>query len=140
MADPETELAQLKTLVSQMRLTMGKMEVALGAIGEAIVWTDRKGAIQWCNRTFDQLMPLPHVRVLGLPLVEALPLLQDGQAVPRAEHPMSLLMGGRDRVEGRYQFQRHGRPVPVNVTGSPALVGEGDVDLIYVFVLRAEGA
>ena len=36
-------------LINELRTTLGKMEMAFSTIAEAIVWTDAKGRIEWCN-------------------------------------------------------------------------------------------
>jgi two-component system sensor histidine kinase/response regulator len=48
------ENRDLEIIIKELRATLGKMELALGSIDEAIVWTEEDGSIQWCNTTFDQ--------------------------------------------------------------------------------------
>lgn len=97
--------ANLTGLVEQLRATLGKMEVALGAIADAIVWTGKDGKVQWCNAAFDQLVNKPHILVVGENLVELLPLKQIGQLVPPESFPdVRVLRGEYEATE--YEFQQ----------------------------------
>ena len=40
--------------LQELRATLGKMEIALGAVDTPIVWTDEHGIIQWCNKSFNR--------------------------------------------------------------------------------------
>jgi diguanylate cyclase (GGDEF)-like protein/PAS domain S-box-containing protein len=83
-------------LVDQLRGTLGKMELALSAIDESIVWTDEAGRIQWCNDTFERLVGRPRIVIVGTALPELLPLEHEGHPVARAVHPVNL-----PQIEGR---------------------------------------
>ena len=93
-------------LVSQLRTTLGKMEVALDAVAEAIVWTDEQGNIQWCNAWFEALVGRRQLMLLGVSLLEALPLKQQGQAVPEAAHPSHISLVEQQHGAGFYEFRQ----------------------------------
>jgi PAS domain S-box-containing protein len=93
-----------KHKVRELRATLGKIEVALGAISDAIVWTDRTGRIQWCNKPFDDLIGSPHIINLGKSLVERLPLQEHGTHLPDQGHPVNLILQGKKNIEGYYEF------------------------------------
>ncbi|GAB6190946.1 SpoIIE family protein phosphatase [Desulfocastanea catecholica] len=79
-------------VIDELRQTIGKMEVALGEIEDAIVWTDGTGEVRWCNKAFDQLVGRDHLSILGADLSELLPLTSPGIAVDDAGHPIQQLL------------------------------------------------
>jgi len=96
-------------LVDQLRATLGKMELALSAIDESIVWADETGRIQWCNETFERLVGRPRITIVGTALPEVLPLEQDGQAVARAFHPVNLARTAGRPLTGTYEWRTEDR-------------------------------
>jgi len=99
---PKEENNQL----SELRSTLGKMEVALGSISDAIVWTDHTGRIQWCNKSFDELVECPHIEILGKSLAELLPLRQHGTPLPDKGHPANLILQRKTDINGYFEFAR----------------------------------
>lgn len=65
LSDLELDERDLEIIIKELRSTLGKMELALGSINEAIVWTGEDAGIQWCNATFDRLMGKSHIAILG---------------------------------------------------------------------------
>ncbi|HHF0526203.1 TPA: diguanylate cyclase [Legionella anisa] len=67
-------MEQVDELINPLRHTLSKMELALGTINEAIIWTDETGLVQWCNKTFDHLINRRHIEILGSNISQLLPL------------------------------------------------------------------
>ncbi len=61
-------------LVTELRRTLGRLESALGEIGEALVLVNRSGEIQWTNASFDALVGQSRLAILGQKLHAVLPL------------------------------------------------------------------
>ncbi|UKO97805.1 sensor histidine kinase [Nostoc sp. UHCC 0870] len=93
-------------LVDKLRATLGRMEVALGTIIDAITWTDENGKINWSNATFDHLVGKNRFQVLGANLLDLLPLTQQGQAVPKNLHPLSRALQHQLNATDVYEFQK----------------------------------
>jgi PAS domain S-box-containing protein len=91
--------------LDRLRTTLGKMEIALGTVNEAIAWTDSQGKVKWCNLTFDRLVKTPHILIVGKYLSELLPLKQSGESVPLVEHPVNLALKNQSKGQACYEFQ-----------------------------------
>ena len=98
-------MTDLNNQVKELRATLGKMEIALGNVDAAIVWTDSQGRIQWCNSTFDRLVSKPHILVLGQQLTDLLPLTINGEIVSQDLHPVAIAIETQSKNQGIYQFQ-----------------------------------
>lgn len=94
----------LEIRISQLQATMGKMEKALGSIDESIVWANSKGEIEWCNSSFDKLVGIIHIKLIGRMLEEVFPLVSLETEPPLAIHPFrQVLETGKD-FRGYFQF------------------------------------
>lgn len=80
-------------LVDSLRTTLGRLEVALDAVAEAIVWVDEDGRVSWCNNAFDALLDRMRLENLSMDIVELLPLADDDGPLARDQHPGLLVMG-----------------------------------------------
>ncbi len=103
-------VADASLVVDQLRTTLGKMEIALDAVTDAIVWTDEKGQIQWCNALFESLLGQRQLMLLDKNLLKVLPLYysgQDnaGQAVDEAFHPLSFALTEQINGTNCYEFK-----------------------------------
>ncbi|ESA38992.1 multi-sensor hybrid histidine kinase [Leptolyngbya sp. Heron Island J] len=99
-ADPKALENQLHTL----RKTLGKMEVALDAVTDAIVWTDERGRIQWCNALFEKLVQKQQLMLLSKNLIDVLPLSQSNQVLSSTEHPGNLALSQQCQGTNFYDF------------------------------------
>jgi PAS domain S-box-containing protein len=122
----------LTGLVNQLRSTLGKMEVALGALTDAIVWTGSNGKVQWCNGAFDRLVNQPHILVLGAKLSDLLPLTQANQLVATTHYPDARLLNG-DFETTEYEFYRNQELRFLEISGNSVNLSDS---LSAVLVIR----
>lgn len=94
------------SLVDKLRATLGRMEVALGTIIDAITWTDENGKVNWSNATFDHLVGKNRFQVLGANLLDLLPLTQQGQVVLEHLHPVSHALQHQLNGTDVYEFHK----------------------------------
>jgi len=108
-----------RTVITQLRDTLGKMETALDAIEEAIVWTDASQSVHWCNAAFERLLDRSRVQTLGRPLWRLLPLSEHGALLPPEAHPAHRILRERRPFRGLYGFAgKEGGPLTVEVSGT----------------------
>ena len=101
--------------VDELRTKLGKLEVALSAIVDALVWIDGEGRVQWYNAPFRRLVDRPDATVLGARLVDLLPLEEGGDPLPLHAHPVHLALNGRPNAVGSYEYRGGGQPVVLEV-------------------------
>lgn len=121
----------LTGLVNELRATLGKMEVALGAIADAIVWTGSDGKIQWCNAAFDKLVNQPHILVLNVRLSDLLPLTQAGEYIESEFYPNVKILEG-DYQPTEYEFQQDNDLLIVEISGNCFALPEGEKSAVLV--------
>ncbi len=115
----------LAIVIKELRATLGKMELALGSIDEAIVWTGEDGVIQWCNTTFDRLVNRSHLSVLGCPLCTLVPLTKGGTVLLETEHPVYQVLS-QNYSTGEYEFQQESHLLILEIAGSFVELKNGD--------------
>jgi signal transduction histidine kinase/ActR/RegA family two-component response regulator len=77
-----------RELVAQLRTTLGRLEAALGAVEEALAFTDLDGNVEWTNASFDRFVGLSRLQCLGRSLSGILPDRQPQHpAGPQAGQP-----------------------------------------------------
>lgn len=111
--DPESN--PLGPVVGRLRGTLGKMEIALGSIAEAIAWTDGEGKILWCNRAFDVMVGQHHLFNLGAHLVERFPLSKEGRLLEEEKHPVREAMAFATNLDGVFEYLPPGKDHPLYV-------------------------
>ena len=86
-----TLMVDNREVIRGLQTTLGRMEIALGAIREAILWTSEEGTIIWCNKSFDNMVGLPHISILGANVVDVFPLENESGPIPIDQHPCQKL-------------------------------------------------
>lgn len=113
----------LQHAIRDLRLTMGKMEIALGLIDEAIVWINDECAVEWCNGVFDQLIGKSHIEIIGAPITDLLPLEELGTGA-QVVHPAARVLQRKEMHRACYQVAASQLPVelvamPLNFPRQP---------------------
>ncbi|MBW4448223.1 MAG: PAS domain S-box protein [Spirirestis rafaelensis WJT71-NPBG6] len=122
----------LTGLVNQLRATLGKMELALGAIADAIAWTGQDGKVEWCNAAFDKLVNKPHILVLNAKLSGLLPLKQAGITVSPEFYPDLKVLRGEYQAAEEYEFQQDDRSLILEICGNFAELPGGNKSAVMV--------
>lgn len=119
--------------IRQLQTTLGKMEVALDSIFDAIIWTDSQGKIQWCNRGFAQLIGRPAVLALGSDLFELMPLELEGRRIGRDEHPIHRIVDESKPMASVYHYRQPDRLLALEISISSVDFTGSDSSRVVVF-------
>jgi PAS domain S-box-containing protein len=121
-----------QNIVNNLRATLGKMEVALGAIEEAIAWTDQDGKIQWSNKTFDTLVNRSRFQILGAKLCDLFPLTKDGENIPVAVHPVNIALQGKLKGTSNYEFRQGSKLLILEISWASLKLQEQGTSAVLV--------
>lgn len=102
--------------VDRLQATLSKMEIAWGAIADAVVWIGEDRRVQWCNPAFERLVNQPQTSILGSPVECLLPLTQAGCPIPPDSYPNIRLQKGEYRVT-EYEVQQQESSLVVEISG-----------------------
>ena len=107
-------------IIKDLRRTLANMELALGTVEEAIVWTDAQGLILWCNTVFDRLVDRLHILVLGNSLQSLLPLNQPdfSCSIKLSFHPFERAMKTEASGQDIFGYYLKGQPILLEITWS----------------------
>jgi signal transduction histidine kinase/CheY-like chemotaxis protein len=120
--------------IQELRSTLGKMEIALGAVDSAIVWTNAEGRIQWCNKSFDRLVGKLHIMILGKELPSLLPLHYDGILVPADKYPVALAKEKKGKISECYECYLREKGLILEVTSTYVEIALNDPKEISIVI------
>ncbi|MBI3332817.1 MAG: PAS domain-containing protein [Candidatus Omnitrophica bacterium] len=123
---------RLEQATHELRSAMGKMDLALGAIEESIIWVDSAGRIQWCNGPSDRLIGKPHTQVLGGEISRLLPLAQNGRAVAQELHPFNRALKNSAPATDTYELQQGDRSRLLEISATPVELEKGQRSVVLV--------
>ena len=123
-------MSREKQIINGLQTTLGKMELAFGAIQEAILWTNLEGTILWCNKAFDKLLSRPHISLLGAKVFDVFPLEKDGLPVSLDQHPYKQLDENRSLTDNIFVFKRTNKSISVEISGSKSELGSSGTIVI----------
>lgn len=116
--------------IRKLRATLGKMEVALDAVANAIVWTDGEGNIQWCNALFEALVQRKKITFLGKPLLKLLPLKRNGQLLCSEDHPVQIVLNQQASGLDFFEFHQNNLEKILEVDWSPVAFGKEELSAV----------
>jgi signal transduction histidine kinase len=95
-------MASTPDKLNELRATLSKMEVALGAVEHSIIWTNSIGEIRWCNASFESFCGQLRVFLLGQMLTEKLVLYRAGEIINQTQHPVNIALSSKQSGQEKY--------------------------------------
>ena len=122
----------VNTQLNELRATLGKMEVALDAVANAIVWTNDRGQVQWCNKLFESLVGRRRLMLLGNALLELLPLKRHQIDLAVEHHPAQIALTQQESGGGFYEFQNAENYYVLEIGWSSVAFGQEEMSAVLV--------
>ncbi|MBL8178580.1 MAG: PAS domain-containing protein [Bryobacterales bacterium] len=94
---------------AELRDTYEKLSAALGAVSEAVAWSNESGELAWCNAAFESLAGASKAQMMGRPLAELLPLYCGAERVGRESHPVSIALQDGIVDTATFDYQAEGK-------------------------------
>jgi two-component system sensor histidine kinase/response regulator len=86
--------ADSREQINQLQAILGKMQVTLGAIADAVVWVAADQHIQWCNTAFAKLLNLDERQIIGSRFSDMITLQQAEQPIATEAYPNVKIHAG----------------------------------------------
>ena len=122
----------VNTQLNELRATLGKMEVALDAVANAIVWTNDRGQVQWCNKLFESLVGRRRLMILSNSLLELLPLKQHQIDLAVENHPAQIALTQQESGGGFYEFQTAENYYILEISWASVALGQEEMSVVLV--------
>jgi two-component system sensor histidine kinase/response regulator len=118
--------------IEQLQGKISKMEFALNAIAEPVVWVNADQQVQWCNHSFEALVNHSPQQIFGSPIHSLLPLWRLGKPLDVTAYPnIRMYRGSYETTD--YEFHHHHQVRVLQIAGE--LVGNKD-DESAVLIFR----
>ncbi|MBD2355592.1 PAS domain S-box protein [Tolypothrix sp. FACHB-123] len=80
--------------INELQALLGKMQLTLGAIADAVVWVGAEQKVQWCNAAFANLLNRPNSDIIGSRFSDLIVLQKSGKAIALEAYPHIRLHAG----------------------------------------------
>ncbi|XWK89836.1 MAG: PAS domain S-box protein [Phormidium sp.] len=101
---------------NQLQATISKMEVALNAIADAVVFLDQNHQIEWCNSAFTRLIKAS-ASIVGSNFCELLPLQQAENPLTSDAYPDRKIINGEYETTV-YEFIQNDNKLNLKISGN----------------------
>ena len=122
----------LRTQIGQLRSTLAKMEIALDSVKSAIVWTNNRGEVQWCNTVFEQLTNRRKLMVFGQSLADIFPLYTTDKVLDSELHPIHIALREKKNGLEYYEFNYSGNILILEVNWSSVTFDQNGNSAVFV--------
>lgn len=102
---------------------IAKDEAILGSVGDGLLVTDNDGKILLINGITADLLGLDSKESVGKEFISLVPLLDEqGNPVPREEHPVYITLKHGERVSKTFIFvNKNDKKIAINITATPVI-------------------